>query len=261
MICRFAVFIIAFLTVFLNSNTLYAAETIRFCYEDVNVYPWITGNDMGLAISEMYIVEKLTHLKFSLIRLPWKRCLLETQLGEMDGAIAASFNNERDQWGVYPKTSTHQLNREFRLHTDSFYLYARNDSSIQWKNKKLLNIGTNPIGVQLGYSVGFDLQKAGYPIKSSYTSSLELLKELDFNTIKIAVLQDYETIKTLEEHPILKKSIKRLQPPFKVADQYLLFSKKFNSTNSKLAQTIWKSIEKARNSDEYHREERALLVH
>jgi hypothetical protein len=46
-----------------------------------------------------------------------------------------------------------------------------------------------------------------------------------------------------------------------VADQYLLFSKKFNTTNPKLAQTIWKSIEKARNSDEYHREERALLVH
>jgi hypothetical protein len=110
---------------------------------------------MGLAISELHIVEKLTHLKFSLIR----------------------------------------------LHTDSFYLYVRNDSSIQWKNKKL------------------------------------------------------------EEHPSLKQSIKRLHPPFKVADQYLVFSKKFNTTNPKLAQTIWKSIEKARNSEEYHREERALLVH
>jgi hypothetical protein len=72
------------------SQAYAAAPEIKLCYEDVSVFPWITGDDKGLVITELHIVEKMLNLRFKLIRLPWKRCQIEAQAGNLDGLIAAT---------------------------------------------------------------------------------------------------------------------------------------------------------------------------
>lgn len=245
----FLLLIIAF-----YSHTLLANEEsleIRLCYEDVSVYPWITGDMKGLVIQELQHVEKITNLKFKYIRLPWKRCQIDAQNGKLDGLIAASFTKERTQWGVYPTKKDGVLNRAQRLHTDSFMVFKTKHSPIRFENGKFLNLGDQKIGVQLGYSVGADLAEQGYPTHSSYSTAHDLIQALNSNSINIAILQKHATIKALNDNPALQTNIVGLKPPFKIADQYLLFTKKFYLSNKEVSKKIWKAIPTAREAAEY----------
>lgn len=245
------------LFIFTVSSYAFAAnedlQEVRLCYEDVSVHPWITGDMKGLVIQELQLVEKLSNVKFKYIRLPWKRCQIEAQNGKIDGLIAASFIKERTQWGVYPTKKNGSLNRNFRLHTDSFLVFKTKNSPIRFEEGKFINLGSSKIGVQLGYSVGNDLVEQGYPTHSSYSTAKDLIHALDSNSINVAVLQKYATIKALNDNPKLKNNIVALQPPFKVADQYLLFTKKFYSTNQEISHRIWRAIPAARENADYRK--------
>lgn len=240
-----------FLLLLTFSTATPAAQVIRLCYEDVPVFPWITGDDQGAVIAELHLVEQKLKTKFQMVRLPWKRCQHEAELGNFEGIIAASYTDERTHWGVYPFSDKNKIEPDYRLHTDRFYVYTRKESPIQYSNGKLENIGTNQVGVQLGYSVGNDIKKLGYPIHSSFTSAIDLIKELDRGIVQVAVLQDHETVRVLNAHPELGKKLIRHEPPFKVADQYLLLTKKFFTDHTELSKKIWKTISTVRESEEY----------
>lgn len=240
---------------FLFLHNAYADGTspveIKLCYEDVSVYPWITGDMKGLVIQELQQVEKIADVKIKYIRLPWKRCQIDAQNGKLDGLIAASFTKERTNWGVYPTKKNGELDRNQRLHMDSFIVYITKNSPIRFENGRFENLGNNPVGVQLGYSVGTDLAEQGYATHSSFSTALDLIQALDAGVLNVAVLQNHATIKTLNDFPKLKRNIKALKHPFKVADQYLLFTKKFYSKHPEICNRIWKTIPIARESAEY----------
>jgi polar amino acid transport system substrate-binding protein len=238
---------------------LNASEKIKLCYEDASVFPWITGDNKGLAILELHLIEKMLKVKFELTRLPWKRCQIEAESLRFDGIIAASYNSNRASWGIYPTLDNKNIERDFRMHTDSFYVYTRKDSPIKWSDNKFQNLGKNAIAVQLGYSVANDLVESGHEILSTFTTPYEILKLIDINKMSVAVLQNYETTKTLNDHPKLKINITRSKKPFKTADQYLLFTKDFYSKNETLTKNIWQATKKARMTQEYMKAEKNFL--
>lgn len=246
---------LVFLIIPLVFNTAHASNEapteIRLCYEDVSVYPWITGDLKGLVLQELQQVEKITKLKFKYIRLPWKRCQIDAQNGRLDGLIAASFTKERTNWGIYPTKSNGELDRSLRLHTDSFIVYTTKGSPIRFENGRFENLGNHLIGVQLGYSVGSDLKDQGYATHSSFSTALDLIEALNASVVTVAVLQKHATLKTLADNPKLRRNIVALKHPFKVADQYLLFTKKFYSDHPEISNKIWKAIPIARESAEY----------
>ena len=248
-------FVSLLLISFLFLSNLYASGTaqpeIRLCYEDVSVHPWITGDMKGLVIQELQQVEKIAKVKIKYIRLPWKRCQIDAQNGKLDGLIAASFTKERTNWGIYPTKKSGELDRDLRLHTDSFLVFISKGSPIRFENGRFQNLENHLIGVQLGYSVGNDLVDQGYAIHSSFSTAFDLIQALDASVVTVAVLQKYATIKTLEDNPKLKNNIVALKQPFKVADQYLLFTKKFYSSNPEISNRIWNAIPMARESAEY----------
>lgn len=238
---------------------LQSAEEIRLCYEDVTVFPWITGDREGLALFELKKVEEELGIEFTFIRLPWARCQMEAEAGKIEGLIAASFTKERANWGVYPTLPNGELDPDRRLHTDSFHVYVRNDSKIQFKNGKFVDLANNQIGVQLGYSVGNDLKNQGYNVHSSFASAYDIIKQLDIKALEVAVLQNHESKRILKLHPELNKNIRRIEEPYKIKDQYLLFTKKFYVKNEAQVKAIWKSVSRARKSKLYKLEEEKIL--
>jgi len=238
-----------------------AAEApVSLCFEDTTVYPWITGNATGLALLELSLVEKELNLKFEYQRLPWRRCLLEVQLGRVHAAIAASYSKERAVWGSYPTLADGSLNRELRMHTDSFHVYRRMDSPVRWQQQRFENLGSQPVGVQLGYSVGKNIEELGYPIKSA-RSSEDLARMLEHGVLQVAVLQNFEAMRLLKASPSLRKLMVEDGPPVKVADQYLLFNTAFFEAKPALVKSIWAALEKARKSKTYLDEEAQMLTH
>lgn len=235
-----------------------AAAPIKLCYEDSSVYPWITGDNKGLVISELHMVEKDLNINFEFLRLPWKRCLQEVRLGSIQAAIAASFNKERASWGSYPLNPDLSLNQDLRLHTDSFYFYRRIDSPIRWSNNAMQNLGTQVIGAQLGYSVAKSLEETGYQIKY-LSSSEDLFKLLDKGLLQIALLQNHEAMKVLRHSPALEKTVVVESEAVKIADQYLLFNTGYYLKEEQLVNNIWQAIARARKSKKYQDEEAMML--
>jgi polar amino acid transport system substrate-binding protein len=241
---------------FLNAH---AATPIKLCYEDSSVYPWITGDKQGLVIFELQLVEKDLNLEFEYLRLPWKRCLQEVQYGRIQAAIAASYNRDRAVWGSYPMHPDGSLDKELRLHTDSFFIFRRTDSAIRWSNNKMENLGNQVIGAQLGYSVAKSLEDTGYPIKY-VPGSDELMRLLDKGMLQVALLQNHEAARILRNTPALEKNIIKESEPVKVADQYLLFNSDYYAKEEILVKTIWQSIGKIRKSKKYLDQESIMLM-
>ncbi|MCV2358279.1 transporter substrate-binding domain-containing protein [Paucibacter sp. TC2R-5] len=231
---------------------------VKLCFEDSSVYPWITGDDKGLALLQLTLVEKELGLKIEYSRLPWRRCLLEVQTGRIHAAIAASYNSERASWGSYPLNVDGSLNREQRMHTDSFHVFRRIDSPVRWLNQRFENIAGQPVGVQLGYSVGRNIEELGYPVKSA-RSAEDLLRMLEVGVLQVVVLQRYEAQRLLKARPELHTLLVEDGPPVKVADQYLLFNGQFHAGNEALVKSVWAAIERARKSKKYQEEEALML--
>ncbi|MBC7714520.1 MAG: transporter substrate-binding domain-containing protein [Rhizobacter sp.] len=250
---------------FLLINLLFLKElhastsVIRLCYEDSNVFPWITGDEKGLAITQLKIVEKSLPIHIKFIRLPWKRCQIQARVGQVNGIIAASYTKERTEWGTYPMDNNNKVDREYRTHTDSFFVYARKESGITWNGNNFQNLGENQVGVQLGYSVGNDLVDQGHKILSSFKTPYDLFKALDSGMVKVAVLQNHASAKSLKEHPELGLKIERQEAPFKVADQYVVFNTTFFKNNSTLCINIWKALALSRKNPDYIKDEQAFL--
>ncbi|MCV2367879.1 type 2 periplasmic-binding domain-containing protein [Roseateles oligotrophus] len=253
----FRVMLAALLSLWLGSVAAIDGP-IKLCFEDSSVYPWITGDDKGLVLFELALVEKDLNQKFDYIRLPWRRCLLEVQTGRIHAAIAASFNSERASWGSYPQNPDGSLNRELRLHTDSFHVFRRLDSPVRWLNQRFENLGAQPVGVQLGYSVGRNIEELGYPVKTA-RSAEDLTRMLEIGVLQVAVLQHYEALRLLKAKPELNTVMVEDGPPVKVADQYLLFNSLFYAGNEAQVRSIWSAIERARKSKKYQDEEALML--
>lgn len=235
------------------------AEPVRLCYEDVVVFPWITGEKQGLALTELLYIEKKLNLRFKYTRLPWKRCMLEAQSGKVDALIAASFTKERTRWGVYPTKPNGQLDSNLKLHSDRYIVYVRDDSPIRWEKGKFTNIGSNQVGVQLGYSVGEDLKEAGYSVYSTSSTAAELFEALQKKIVNVAVLQHMPSLKALNEKPFLNQGISLMPEPFKEMDQYLLFTKRFYNQHPEICHKIWNTIPLVRESAEYNKIKKKLL--
>lgn len=236
-----------------------ADTPIRMCYEDTSVYPWITGDDQGLLLFEMHLVEQELGRKFEFIRLPWKRCQQEVRQGSVQAAMGASFKRERMAWGTYPMNADGTPNKELRLFVDSFYIFRRSDSPVRWVQQQLKNLGAQVVGAQLGYSVGADLAAAGYPIKY-FPSSDDLVRLLDRGLLQVAVLQNHEAMNILKHSPALAKTIMKEGEPVKTAEQYLLFNTDFYQRETPLVHAIWQAVERVRKSKKYQDEEALVLA-
>ncbi|MFZ6862341.1 substrate-binding periplasmic protein [Undibacterium sp. Ji67W] len=236
------------------------ADTVnlKFCYEDDSVYPWITGTNEGLVISEMHMIEKEVNMQFELIRLPWKRCQNEVKEGRIHAVIAASFNKDRAKWGSYPVDAKGVLNKELSLFTDSFFVYRRFDSAIRWQNHRFENLNQQNVGVQLGYSAGKDLEELGYQV-TYLPGSEDLVALLKSHALDVIVLQNYEAQRLITLNPDLEKIMVKEAEPVKVAEQFLLFNTSFYNANASLVQTIWEATAKVRKSKAY-KDERAVYL-
>lgn len=239
--------------------TVANAREIRLCYEESSLFPWITGDEKGLAFVQLSTVEKNLKIKFLYTRMPWKRCQQEVKFGKFDGLVSSSFSEPRLEWSVYPTNDKGELNREQRMHTDTYYIYVRRDSNIHFKDGKFVNLNKNPIGVQLGSSVKHDLSLKGYNSFAPHSNIEDLIKDLDYGNIQTAIMLGFETQRILASKPRYKKNITRLPEEFKIADQYLIFNKKFFENNKELCRSIWDMLPEARNSQQYLKLSEALL--
>ncbi|MFC4158343.1 substrate-binding periplasmic protein [Chitinimonas lacunae] len=230
--------------------------SIKLCYENEDVYPWILKSGKGLNILHLEAVAKKTGLKLELVGLPWKRCLSELQAGTMDGAFAASYKDDRAVYAAYPmKDGKHDPAR--RMMFDSYSLYRTKGSNLGWDGSKFSNL-SGKIGVQSGYSIIDQLKAAGANLDEGAKAADDNLKKLAGGRVQGVALLTVEADNSLKGNPEFA-NIEKVSPPLVEKPYYLMLAKPFHAKYPKASEDLWAAVAAVRESPEYKAQEQAFF--
>ncbi|MDR7305326.1 transporter substrate-binding domain-containing protein [Rhodoferax saidenbachensis] len=228
---------------------------VRLCFESATIQPWRTAEGRGLNFELLQQASQLVGVPFTYQALPWKRCLASMQANEVDGAFAASFNEERLEMGAYPGGKTVDASK--RMHIDRFVLLRRKGSQVQWDGKQISNLN-GPVGAQLGYSIAAQLRSWGVAVEENNQGALALAHRLMLGRVA-AVAMGGSDASMVSVQPDVAAQLEELPIPLTEKPYYLMLSHQLLANQPELAQRIWKAIETVRNSAAYKRQERQAL--
>ncbi len=244
-----------------NSDKSNSKTKILLQFEDFDIPPWNFKNKTGLNFILFQILEKsFPNVVFEYRPVPWKRCFNEMKEGVSDGCFSASYNEERNEFGVYPKTDN-VLDETKRLYSLSYNLYIHKDYLSVVSNEGL-KINGLPEKAQIsapsGWSIEKDLKEQGYSLDMSSSDIETNFKKVSnkriFGFAVLSAIGD-EFLKTSKI-----KDVASLAKPLVSKNYYLMFSHQFVKKNSELAKNIWKKIEEIRESTEFKKLSKEYLL-
>ena len=232
------------------SWSAYAEVELRVAYDTDIQFPYYLGQSSeipqdkpGAIVELVRLLEgKVAGLKVSLVRYPWKRCLLKLKEGNVDSLFNSSFKEERQEFGRYP-TKNGQVDSRRRITTISYYFYKTNNSTFSWNGKQV----SNPqalIGAPLGFSIMDDLKKMNLKVVQTH-ATLSNLQKLSRGMISAVALQEVTADYYLNNFDQFKNLLK-VKPPIKTKPYYLMISHQFSQQHPQLSEKIWDAIEELR---------------
>lgn len=232
-------------------NSVLAAEkptTVKFCHEDVDVYPWVLKDRPGLNIAHLKALEQKLGVKIETLPLPWKRCQEDMREGKVDGIFAASFKTERLEMGVYPMAGDKPDAARAMMY-DGYSLYRLKGGAVQWDGKKLTSTGN--IGAQPGYSIVDQLKQLGAKVDEGAKTADDNLKKVLLGRLEAVALQTLEGDNSLSTNPEFSAKLEKVSPPLVDKPFFLMLSKQFVAKYGDFSKDIWKTLAEVRESADY----------
>ncbi len=224
------------------------AQNIKLCHDDADSAPWLVKNSKGLNIVLMEAAAAKTGAKLEIVALPWKRCLGAVEDKSIDGAIAASYKDDRAKFAVYP-TVGDKLDEGKRLHTEEYSLYRAKGSNISWDGTKFSNL-TGSVGAQRGYSIIDNLKKSGAKVDEGGALAKDNMKKLVGGQVQAVALTTQEGDLLLATTEFSGKA-EKVTPPLIQKTYYTIFGKEFYSKNTKIVDSLWSQMATVRESKDY----------
>lgn len=221
---------------------------MKFCHEDVDVYPWVLKDRPGLNVIHMRAVEQKLGIKFEITPLPWRRCQEELREGKVDGIFAASYKTERLEIGHYPMTAD-KTDATRAMMYDGYSLYRLKGSTAQWDGSKLSVAGS--VGAQPGYSIIDQLKQLGVRVDDGTKTADDNLKKLLGGRVEAVALQTLEGDNSLANNPEFASKVEKVKPPLVDKPFFLMLSKQFVAKYGDFSKDIWKTLAEVRESPDY----------
>ena len=233
------------------------AQGLTLCYEDARN---TLGNTSDRQAQNYHLVMQAAAKsgeRVKLMPLPWKRCLSQVAKGLVDGALDASYTEERAAFAAYPTTADGKPDPKRRLWAGGYSLYKLKTSAAGWDGQNFTHL-TGPIGLQLGYSIGDDLKRLGVPIREFSGDAGVLLKWLTAGHVPLVALLTDEGDALLED-PVLAATIEGIQPAFSQKPYFVIFHKRYYADRQKAVESFWTHIATVRESQAFKQFVRAQL--
>lgn len=185
----------------------------------------------GLNVDLMHFISNKLGIKIHWVRAPFARCLRLLQHNEVDILNVASYNVEREQFGLYPKKEgTIDISRRFKY--DSYAAFVKKDSNITFDGERFEHLDEQPVAVEIGASVIHSLEKMD--LKLVKLPEVEHAFNMLFaNRVSLVVTNQHNGAKFLD------RNVKRLSPNVVDKPYYLMFSRQFYRDNQPLAESVW----------------------
>jgi len=226
------------------------AQELTFATNINEDYPHLIGNTNkidwahpGITIEILQIVARNAGVKINFVRMPWKRCLIVLERGEIDAVFFASYKKEREKYGAYPKINN-KIDENKRYAYAPYVFYKKKADDVEWDGKILTNLNGD-IGTSLGYSIANHLREKGYNVNESLTPFNDF-KKLALNRVGIVAALEHNGDHILDKNPDFKLLFEKINKPIIHKAYYLLISHQLVKSDPKLAQRIWEGLEQAR---------------
>lgn len=242
------------LTLLLAAPAAMARASLTFCHEDQDSYPWVLKDRPGLNILLMRQLERELGMQIKLTALPWKRCLAEMTANNVDGAFAASFKADRLEMGHYPVGRDGKPDPALRLHMSSYSLYRAKGNPLRWNGSRFEHL-SGQIGTLASHSIIDFLAQRGVGIDERSKSPVETLRKVALGRLQGAALQTSRADHVLAQMPELALALERDPIMLEERVYYLMLSFKLVEQEPVLADTIWKLVERIRESAQFKRTE------
>lgn len=240
-----------------QSTAGYAAEltvgknrpTIRFCYQDTELYPAYLGNGRevpsdkpGVDIELYQKIAEQAGGSVTFIRYSWNRCLALLSAGRIDSVIS-SFRPERAKIAKFPMRGDGPDPGK-RITTSGYFLYHLDKGVTYWDGQKLLDPSIS-IGAPMGYSIVADLQKWNANVTEAGTTK-GLLNLLRYGRFDAIAAPGNMTDAIIRREITLFSEIVRDPQPLKQNPYFIVFSESFTKNNPSLVERIWQNTETVR---------------
>lgn len=230
-------------------------QTIRFCYQDTELYPAYLGNGNkvpsdkpGVDIELYQKIAEQAGANVTFVRYSWNRCLALLSAGRID-SIISSYRPDRAQMAVFPMQGDEPDDTK-KITTSGYFLYHLNKNVTYWDGKKLLDPSIS-IGAPMGYSIVADLRdwKANVTEAGTTKGLLNLLRYGRFDAIAAPANM---TDAIIRREITLFSEIVRDPIPLKQNAYFIVFSTAFAQNNPSLVERVWQYTETVRKQ---HREQ------
>ncbi|WP_342115370.1 substrate-binding periplasmic protein [Pseudoduganella sp. OTU4001] len=223
---------------------------LRLCFEDVDQRPWSTPGGKGLNFELLRRVENHLNEQFIYSPKPWKRCLSELKLGQVDGVIGAADSVDRRSWSRIPQLPDGREDPARAMFEDEALVFLRVGGNASWDGKELLAPGKVVI-VQSGYLVSQQLRDKGFLPRELVKSAADALRMLALGSYDVAVLQGLEASNLARSDPRFKGHVRQAEQPFSTVHLHLMISRPTYERDPQRIEAIWQSIGAVRTSKDY----------
>jgi polar amino acid transport system substrate-binding protein len=229
-----------------------APATVTIAYEDGANPPWSSPDGTGVDHQLLKMVGAKVGVTFTMTVMPWKRCLAQMQENKVDGALNASFKEERLAMGNYPMGADGKVDPAKKLHDDSYHLFRAKGANLDWDGKAFANLA-GKIGIQSGFSIKDQLTKAGAQVDEEAKDLAGVMKKLAAGRLQGAALHTTAADAFLAANPEVAAKVEKVAAPLVVKPYYLMLAKGFCEKNPELAQRIWTAIAELRATPDYQK--------
>lgn len=223
---------------------------LRLCYEDVDQRPWSTPGGKGLNFELLRRVQSHLSEQFIFSPKPWKRCLSELKLGQVDAVIAAADAVERRAWSRIPQLPDGREDPARALFEDSALVFLRVGGHAGWDGQQLQAPG-KVVVVQSGYLVGQQLRERGFQVRDTVKSAADALRMLASGSYDVAVLQGLEASKLARDDPRFQGRIRQAELPYTTISLHLMVARATYERDPQRIEAIWQAIAAVRQSKDY----------
>lgn len=181
-------------------------------------------------------------ISFSLVRLPWRRCVSATMNGEYDGVIGVGWDEERSKKLIFPTTDDNSLNDALRLYFVNYLIYTLKTSALTWNGVKFDNVKYG-LAAPSGFVIENKLKTLGVlqPIQDGVAVGLSLLNG---GRVDGVILAEETGNKVLANKKL--SNIKALDVLFYRQPIFLAIARSQNKLTSAQIQAIWEQIPSSR---------------
>jgi polar amino acid transport system substrate-binding protein len=232
-----------------------AAPVLSLCYNKEGSYPWIDRTRPGLGLRMATMIATRAGMQVELTGTTWQRCLQEVKAQHFDGALGASYREERREFGRYPELEKGVLNPAKRIFIEQHVLVRPKGSQIHWDGKSVQPASAR-VAAPAQVSVVAALRAQGMTVDDGTKSTEATLRKVALARADVAIVLADGARHEMARFPELAEKLEIVTQPIEERVYFIMLG---HGLDDATARRIWDACEHVRESPEFAAVQKAFL--